>query len=61
MPRSLTRPTAATSTVSPSMTAFTNTGSVRRSVVAPELMEAIASTRLAVTSRNFIAISSAGT
>jgi len=63
MPSSLTRPTATTSMVSPSMTARTSTGSERRNAAAAARvwrngMEAIASARLAMTSRNFIAISS---
>jgi hypothetical protein len=63
IPRSLTRPIAATSTVSPSMTARTRTGSERCTAVAGAGvyrcgMEVVASIRLAATSRNFIAISS---
>jgi hypothetical protein len=63
IPRSRTRPIVVTSIVSPSMTARTSTGSERRRAVAavdasPDGVETIASTQPAVTSRNFIAISS---
>jgi hypothetical protein len=63
MPRSRTRPTVATSIVSPSMTARTSTGSERRRAVAVvdtphDKLETIAGTQPAMASRNFIAISS---